>query len=276
LVAETIDIPVGTPYQAEVHAIGMTLQYDISFSGQPWYYEYCNIYISITDDDGNWMNITISVGENTDPAIYISTSAGEEEVLASAPNTFYISKYAIHIVNRIYEHNVNLSNALITVSWDSSGVSGELSITVNEYGALIPEEPIAAAPDPFTAVGEFFSFLQIAWQGLVTWFNLIAATINIVWSIIVFVFNYVGIILGIVNEYVLPNLALFIGIYFFATLGMAVADLPKKGFTALIDWGKLWYGHIMALVNFIKMLAYWAQKIIDMIIKLIDAITPFT
>ena len=244
------------------------------------------VYILIHNNDySGFINITVYRDKDNNGAVAVHTvTDDDEETLVTnthdlADLVIIVHNHFVQIGYRMYHHHVNLSDCSMKIEFEGEG-TGYLEVIFNSKKGIEPgviEIPInASPPDPLKAITDFFGLLGIIWIGFVTFFNLIIAVFNIVWQLILFVFNYINMGLNIFVNYILPHLTLFMGIYFFGTLAVAVGSLPRKGLEAFIDWGKLWYSHIMALVNFIKMLAEWAYKLINIIIKLIDTITPFT
>jgi len=232
--------------------------------------------LSIMIIDTKYNMAEINITKTSSYAITILTYYDNETI--AGKHLIIIAGNKIQVGIRSYMHNLNMTRIVLIINLYGSG-NGKLKLLVkfhDQGGSLNIGTYSFGAPNPLSAISDFFSFLGIVWNGLIIFFDLVKTVFNMIWSIIVFVFSYLNIVIVIAEKYVLPNLALFMGIYFFTTLGMAIASMPKKGLEALIDWGRLWYGHIMALVNFIRMLANWAYKLINIIIKLIDAITPFT
>lgn len=264
----------GQSYYAEISVDSLTLdlhKLTVNDGG--------SVYIVILSDGyRNYINLTIySIGN----ALYLDiiTNNDTDHLAVQKLEAIVISGRAVHVSStRAYMHSVDLHAAELNIKFKGSG-SGEIKIIASSEDAVenkIIVPTAAEPPNPLKSVALFFSWLGRVWIGIIEFFNIVVAVFDAVWTLLLFIVHYLNIALYVTYTYILPNLALFIGIYFFMTLSMAVASIPKRGFQALIDWGKLWYSHIMALINFVKMLAEWAYKLVNIIIKLVDAITPFT
>lgn len=238
-----------------------------------------DLVIRIYDTQGHYINITYSKTLTLAEKTRIGTSVGDKAEY-SGYQIIVIGNNYVAVGARRYLHNVNLSNAVLTVDWSDvpDNLGGPLIIVLS--GSPIGD-PRLQIPDYnatdtglVESLGSIWYLFSLVSPAFFVFVNLVAASIDIVWRVIQFVFMYVGMALAVAQEYVLPYLGLFIGLYFFGTLGMAIASIPKQGFMALVEWGRLWYSHIMALVRFIKMLAEWMIKAIQVLVNLISSILP--
>ena len=122
--------------------------------------------------------------------------------------------------------------------------------------------------------GNFLFFFGIIGAGLLAFVKIVWYSVEAVWNVARVVFYYASIVLFFFEKYVLPNLTLALGLYFLLTVGDMVRKLPKEGLDAVVDWGRLWYNHVMAVVRFFEWLFQTIIKIINAISNVIEAIWP--
>lgn len=238
-----------------------------------------DLVITVYDGSGHYIKVVYSKTLTLSEKTKIETSAGD---------TAEYSKYEIVAIGnnfvavgaRKYYHNVNLSNATLTVDWSdvTDNLGGPLIIVLS--GSEIGD-PRLVIPDYnqtdvglIESLGSLWFLFGLVVPGFFIFVNILSAAITTIWTIIQFVFTYVALGIDIAQRYVIPYLGMFIGLYFFGTLAMAVSSIPKQGLNALIDWGKLWYNHVMALVRFIKMLADMFIKALQALANIISSILP--
>ncbi len=242
-----------------------------------------NVTVTITSYTGGYSSVTI-IYSNESGVIHTKMSTLGNNGLSDYGD--WASKCKVYIGNGImyianldnkYQHTLDLSNATLSIVWYGGG-DGYLAVYTNQTeeensgGGGIEIPGYSRSMPGLGFLKSVKDFLKSIFVGLEAFISLIGNTVEDIWAIITFVFAYVNIAYGIFHEYVIPYLGLFLGVYFFGTLGAAVASIPRRGFMALVDWGHLWYGHIMALVRFIKLLAEWAWKIIQAVTDLLSKI----
>ena len=237
--------------------------------------------IKITDVNYHGLNISITRLEQY--YLFVVKSPVDEDrfiVDEIADLAFIVDEVKFVLVHRVVQHNVNFSEIMLELK-GVKGAKGYIQIRLGE-GAIIkegffPEEVPSPPIDPFGWLSFIGGIFGWAWGAFVFIWTLISKFFSIAWEVARFLFTILGKVWWFVEGYIIPNLPLFIGIYFVLTLATAIAMIPRKGVEALIWFAHLWYSHIMALVRFFKFLADMMWRLLTIILKIIDIITgPLT
>ncbi|MEB3759767.1 MAG: hypothetical protein GSR81_02865 [Desulfurococcales archaeon] len=150
--------------------------------------------------------------------------------------------------------------------------NGEINITAIDVGEYRQENGTLDRLKDLA--GGFLEFFQLIGAGITAFFSIVYYSIDVIWNVARIMFYYASIALSIFRQYVLPNLTLALGLYFLVTVGDMVRKLPREGLDAVVDWGRLWYGHVMAIVRFFEWMFQTTVKIINTIANIIEAIWP--